>query len=147
MFNKIKTYTFEQVKIERDMCDLLNKKMNIQNVEDFMDCLNKLSKNTILAIDKGVEHVKRNKKTYKKLVLYIAVCMSPLFIEVGFNLFKYIMCLLAYIGSNSQYKHIVYQELISTLTFMFRWILIFLISKDVISNVWNRIIKNLKSNK
>lgn len=43
----------------------------------------KFKKATVLRIDKAIEHIKKYKKVYKYTVIYLALCLSPRFIEFG----------------------------------------------------------------
>lgn len=43
----------------------------------------KFTKATLLSADKAIAHIKKHKKLYKWLVAYIALYMSPLFIDFG----------------------------------------------------------------
>ena len=53
----------------------------VYNMYDIKSIAYKFSRNTLAKADNSISHIKRNKKIYKKVVLFLAVCLSPMLMD------------------------------------------------------------------
>lgn len=113
-------------------------KNNIYNIKNL---IYKVSTNTLLRADDAVQHIKRNKKIYKNMILYLAICMSPELIRHSHYLIIEFIRALAIIPK---------ENLLSVLVSFFREIglclISFMITKDIIINAFNFAINKIKNN-
>lgn len=70
----------------------------MRNIDDWIVNISntsyKFSKSTIVKANKSIEYIKKNKKLYRYCVIYLAVCLMPVFANVGKELiYEFIMAM------------------------------------------------------
>lgn len=97
------------------------------------------TKNTILAIDKALDHIKKHKKIYSRVVLYLALCMMPALIEYGQMLiYEFIY------GLSTMPKERLLDAIFYFTQQMGLFLVSMLIIKDVVVNIWNSLVSIVK---
>ncbi|MGL5568875.1 MAG: hypothetical protein ACRDB9_06520 [Cetobacterium sp.] len=119
----------------------LNTKAIKSNIYDVKNIVYKLSTNTLLKADAAVQHIKRNKRIYKNIILYLAICLSPELIRCSQHLIVEFIRALAIIPK---------ENLFDILFDFFREIALYLVSflilKDVVINTFTSLVDKIKNN-
>lgn len=98
----------------------------------------KFTKATILSADKAIWHIKKHKKVYKCLVTYIALCMSPIFIDFG----KFFIYELIYFLANTPIN-ILLEELLKVFIHLAKMLMIIIGMFEIVKSCLMTAIKNL----
>lgn len=118
-----------------------NKEEIKSNLYNTKDIIYKVTTNTLLKADDAIKHIKRNKKIYKNMVLYLAICMSPELIRCSQYLIVEFIRALAIIPK---------EDLFTTLINFFKQIALYLVSfliiKDILINTFTSAINKIKNN-
>lgn len=123
---------------------MLNKRINVENLEKCIININnvsyKFSKATIINIDKSLNHLKKYKKVYKCIVAYIAICMSPIFAKFSVILISEFMHALAIYPVDR-----LINECLKMLLVLGKWITIFVGMTELLKTLISSAYKEAKN--
>ena len=123
------------------MFNLSKIQVKIDDIYDIKSIVYRFSRNTLLRADASISHIKRNKKIYKKAILYLAICLSPMLIECS----KYLIDSFIYELSRIPKEHL-FESLFDFFRIISLRIIALSIAFDICIKVFKVYISNIKNN-
>lgn len=120
----------------------ITKKQSKEYIYDIKSISYKVSRNTLLGADLAIKHIKRNKKTYKRIVFLFALYMMPQFMDIGSTIIIETIRLLSNAYYNGTLIEIVY-DLMKTIAL---YVVTFLTGFDIIKKLYNNLLKSFNIN-